>query len=486
MKSNHIAKDLICVKRPNILFAIADDASHMSAYGHSFVKTPNFDWVAKNGVLFNCAFTTNPKCSPSRASILAGMHTWQMEEACDHYGVFPSKFKVFPDLLEDAGYHVGFTGKGWGPGDYISGGFKRNPAGNEYNEKKLIPPEGTSICDIDYSGNFKDFLKDRKNNAPFCFWYGAREPHRQYTDGEGIRYGKTLNDVSVPPYLPQSDVVKSDLLDYANEIDWFDKQLGSIVSTLRECNELENTIIVVTSDNGMPFPRVKGQMYESDLKLPLAISWGKYGKQSIVCDELISFIDFAPTFLEAAGLEKDIQMCGNSLLNIIRGEKDIERNRVFMGRERHDVGRENDAGYPVRCIRTKEYLYIHNFCPDRWPSGNPETGFTDVDSSPTKKYILNQQELANSRYFNLIFAKRGLCELYDIVNDSYCLKNLADQPEYKEIRNSLFKELKEYLIETNDPRIVGDGNTFDNYLYVGNSNHSWKDYIQGTFIKQNY
>src|SRR5690554_5807780 len=117
------------MKRPNILFAIADDASHMSAYGHTFVHTPNFDRIAQEGVLFMNAFTTNPKCAPSRASILTGMHTWQLEEAGNHHGIFPSKFNVFPDILEASGYFVGYTGKGWGPGDWQLGGCKRNPAG---------------------------------------------------------------------------------------------------------------------------------------------------------------------------------------------------------------------------------------------------------------------------------------------------------------------------------------------------------------------
>ena len=104
--------------RPNILFAIADDASHMSAYGPSFLHTSNFDRVAKEGVLFANAFTTNPKCAPSRACILTGRMTWQLEEACNHFGVFPSKFPVYTDLLEKSGYHVGYTGKGWAPGDF--------------------------------------------------------------------------------------------------------------------------------------------------------------------------------------------------------------------------------------------------------------------------------------------------------------------------------------------------------------------------------
>jgi len=261
------------VKRPNILFAIADDASHFSAYGHRFVNTPGFDRVAREGVLFENAFTVNPKCAPSRACILTGMHTWQLEEACNHFGVFPSKFQVFPDLLEAAGYFVGFTGKGWAPGDYAAGGFERNPAGPEFSGRTLDPPSST-ISKKDYAGNFADFLSERPDDQPFCFWYGGHEPHRRYEEGEGIRNGKRIEDVEVPEYWPDTDVVRSDILDYAFETEWFDSQLNEMLELLEANGELDNTIVVVTSDNGMPFPRVKGQMYEDDFHLPLAVRWG--------------------------------------------------------------------------------------------------------------------------------------------------------------------------------------------------------------------
>jgi N-sulfoglucosamine sulfohydrolase len=108
-------------RRPNILFIIADDWSwgHAGAYGCQWIKTPAFDRLAREGVLFNNTFTNNPKCSPCRASILTGRNTWQLEEAMCHYGIFRAKWPVYPDVMERAGYQVGHTGKGWGPGDFI-------------------------------------------------------------------------------------------------------------------------------------------------------------------------------------------------------------------------------------------------------------------------------------------------------------------------------------------------------------------------------
>src|SRR4051794_19582640 len=129
-------------RRPNLLLAIADDWSngHSSIAGCRWVKTPAFDRVAREGALFSNCFTNNPKCSPCRASLLTGRNSWQLEEAMCHFGVFPAKWPVYPDVLEQAGYLVGHTGKGWGPGDFKAGGFKRNPAGPAYQEYKNKPP----------------------------------------------------------------------------------------------------------------------------------------------------------------------------------------------------------------------------------------------------------------------------------------------------------------------------------------------------------
>ncbi|MDI3508381.1 MAG: hypothetical protein PWP55_573 [Clostridiales bacterium] len=477
-------------KQPNILFAIADDASHLGSHMAKFIQTPATDFVIKEGVLFNNAFTTNPKCAPSRASILTGRHTWQLEEACTHFCVFPNKFPLYPDILESAGYFVGYTGKGWAPGDWKRNGLKRNPAGTEFNEKKLTPPNDTKISNCDYAANFEDFLSQRPVQKPFYFWYGGREPHRPYERDEGLRAGKAMDDVKVPSYLPDDEIVKRDFLDYANEVEWFDIHLGKMLKKLEAIGELDNTIVVVTSDNGMPFPRVKGQMYEFDFKLPLVICWRERAKGGRVVDDIVSFIDFAPTFLETAGVAIPKEWPGNSLLDILLSDMDglvnPKRNRAFMGRERHDMGRENDVGYPVRCIRTPEYLYIRNFKPELWPAGNPETGFTNTDSSPTKALIIKQHTEGNDYYFNLAFGKRPLEELYNIKEDPECMNNLAQKEEYKELKAELWLELKAELEKTGDPRIFGNGDIFDRYEYVGDAKHSWKNYVNGTFEPQRY
>jgi len=456
--------------RPNILFAIADDATwqHFSAYGCRFCNTPNFDRVAREGALFMNAFTPLPKCSPSRASILTGKYPWQLEEACDHYGVFPSKFKVFPDMLESAGYFVGYTGKGWGPGNWKKGGFTRNPAGNQFADVNLIPPT-TGINKLDYASNFKIFLDAKPKDKPFCFWYGGFEPHRAYERDSGVKAGKKLEDVTVPPYLPDDPIVRGDLLDYAREIEWFDHHLGLMLDELLKRGEIDKTIIVVTADNGMPFPRDKGHIYEDACHLPLAIRWPGIVAPGTKIDDFVSFVDIAPTFVDIAGAQSTA-MSGKSLINVLRGTSSA-RDHVILGREREDVGRPNDEGYPVRGVRTKDFFYTRNFKPDRWPAGNPETGYTDIDNSPTKTLIVERKD----KFHDLALAKRGPEELYDLRSDPSCVKNVSDDPQYAQIKAKLWEQLKTELTEQQDPRIVGDGDVFDHYKSTAPRGRAWEN-----------
>ena len=476
---------------PNILFAVADDASHFSAYGHSFVDTPHFDRVCRDGIRFTAAFTTNPKCAPSRASILTGRHTWQNRESCLHWNYWPEDLPVYPDMLEAAGYHIGYTGKPWGPGDWSRCGRSRNPAGPEYNKRTLIPPAGSLIADCDYAANFEEFIDERKPNQPFYFWYGGREPHRHYVPGEGAAHGKRIEDVTtVPPYWPDEELIRGDMLDYAYETEWFDTHLGLMLAKLEAIGELDNTLIIVTSDNGCPFPRVKGQMYDDDFRLPFAAMWGARIRPGRVVDDLISFIDLAPTFLEAAGIPKPDYMPGRSLFDTFAGDGSgtvtTERTRAFMGRERHDMGREGDLGYPVRCIRTPDYLYVRNFAPDRWPAGNPETNYTNCDSSPTKTRIVELKDHGNDHYWRLAFGKRPLEELFDINADPYCLNNLAGDQEYADLKDRLRSELDRLLRDTGDPRILGNGDIFESYEYIVDAPHSWAHYLAGDWEQPGY
>ncbi|MCF7785541.1 MAG: sulfatase [Prosthecobacter sp.] len=454
--------------RPNILFVIFDDWGwqHAGAYGCDWVKTPNFDRVAKEGVLFKNAFTSNPKCSPCRATILTGRNSWQLEEAVCHGGIFPPKFAVYPDLLEASGYNVGLTGKGWGPGDFKLNGRTRNPAGPSFDTERTKPPT-TGINKNDYSANFSKFLGQRDAKKPFCFWMGFTEPHRPYELNSGERLGKNLVDVDVPGYFPDNATVRGDMADYAIEVENADAHIGRALAMLEKEGILEDTLVIVTSDHGMPFPRVKGQIYEDGFHLPLAMRWGKGIKPGRVVEDFINVRDFAPTYLELAGLPKHEQISGSSLVKILSSEKSgfiEDRKTMLVGKERHDIGRPNDWGYPVRAIRTPEFFYSHNYHAERWPAGNPETGYRNCDDSPTKAWIIENK----GAYYELAFAYRAEEELYDMVHDTECLRNLAADPKYAATKKELREKMESRLKEEKDPRALGNEAIFDTYKYLGN------------------
>jgi len=471
--------------RPNILFIIFDDWGwqHAGAYGSTWVKTPNFDRVAREGVLFQNAFTSNPKCSPCRATILTGRNTWQLREAVSHNGMFPEGFDVYPDLLEKAGYTVGLTGKGWGPGDFKSLAKRtRNPAGPNFDTFTNQVP-ATGIGRNDYARNFEAFLTARPKDKPFCFWMGFHEPHRGYELNSGVRLGKKLADVTVPSYLPDTAVVRGDLADYAVEVEWADSHIGRALTALAAQGELENTLIVVTSDHGMPFPYVKGQIHEDGFRLPLAMRWGKGIKPGRVVADFINVRDFAPTYLELAGVAPHPQITGTSLVKLLRSPDSgwIEnRAEMLVGKERHDIGRPNDLGYPVRALQTKDFLYVHNFHPERWPVGNPETDFGNCDPSPTKEFI----KLLGGHFYELNFGKRQPDELYDLRNDPAGVKNLANDLAYAGTLEAMRTRMMALLKAEQDPRALGQAAIFDTYQYTGPRNKGYETWLKAQEEKQ--
>ena len=413
--------------RPNILFCIMDDASwaHMSSYGCEWVETPAFDRLASEGILFMNAYTPNAKCAPSRSSILTGRNSWQLEEAANHVVVFPAKFKTFPEVLREAGYMTGKTGKGWGPGDPgMLNGKPRELIGTSWTKYKE-PVIAKGISSENYAANFADFL-DASKGKEWFFWFGAREPHRRYEYGSGVKNGKELSAIKqVPAFWPDTETVRNDMLDYGLEIEHADRHLGMMIEMLEDRGLLDNTLILMTSDNGMPFPRCKAQEYEYASHMPLAIMWPtgiQHPGRSV--DDMVSFIDFAATFLELAKIPFEqsgmLPSPGRSLTDIFYSDKagqvNPDRDVVLIGKERHDYSRPNNAGYPIRGIVGKGLLYLYNYELDRWPAGNPELGYLDCDGGATKTEILEQRRGGiEDSYWQLSFGKRLVHEeFFDI------------------------------------------------------------------------
>jgi len=435
-------------RRPNILVVISDDQSwpHAGAYGCRFVNTPAFDRVAAEGVLFTNAFTAAPQCSPNRAAILAGRPIGGLREAGTHCSLFPRDLAVYPQLLAEAGYLVGADGKGWAPGEFTAAGWPHNPAGPG-------------------ARGFEAFLARRRAGQPFCFWYGSTHPHRGYKAGSGIAAGKDPAAVTVPSYLPDTPAVRSDFLDYALAIEQFDGQLNRLLTTLRAAGELDTTLVVVTSDNGMPFPRAKATLYDDGLHVPLAIRWPAHVRPGRTTTALVSHVDLAPTFLEAAGIAIPASMVGRSLLPLLtegrQGGPEVAREFILAGRERHTSARPDNAGYPSRAIRTDRHLLIVNYRPERHPLGDHGD---DVDDGPTKRLVMKgRNDPALRRWHDLCFGLRPREELYDIQADPGCIDNRADDPACAAIRADLLRHLTADLVAAGDPRELDGGDIFDSY-----------------------
>ena len=470
--------DPISNGRPNILFIIADDASRdsMGVYGSTYVETPNFDRIASEGVLFTQAYNCNPKCAPARACLLTGRYSWQLQEACNHNPFLSSRWAFYPYLLEASGYCVGYTGKGWGPGEFRGYDASRsrdklNPAGHPFQTEKLKPPY-SGINNIDYAGNFKVFLDQMPKQKPFCFWFGTKEPHRSYGKDNWKLDGRDLSKVTVPAYYPDNATIRGDLADYAIEVEWYDHHIGRALKELEQRDMLDNTMIIATSDHGMPFPRVKGQIYDDGFHVPMAVRWGNRVQAGRVVTDFITFPDVAPTIMEAAGVKLHSQMTGKSFLPQLLSKKsgriDSTRDHTLLGKERHDIGRTDgdqlSVGYPARAIRYDRYLYVRNFKPDRWPVGDPGYGLLNCDGSPTKSYLTGlSMAHPDFRFYEMSFGKRKQEELYDMQQDPDCINNLAGKPELKAIKTALWEQLRKELTEQEDPRMIGNGDIFDFY-----------------------
>lgn len=495
-------------KRPNILFAISDDQSfqHTGFAGCNYVRTPAFDRIAREGVYFSNCYAGSPGCAPSRSSLVTGRHHWQNEQSGQHASSWLKKHVPFIDLLEKNGYSTGRTGKGVSPFQYArdendslwresdAGGIEHSSISYAKGADERV---ASGISQTNYAENFKYFVDNVKEDKPFFFWYGAKEPHRAYEKGSWKKIGKKLSDVTVPKFLPDNEEIRGDLLDYAVEIEWFDLHLQRMLEYLDQIGELENTIVIVTADNGMPFPRAKANCYEYGAHVPMAIRYPKKFPANRIIKDPVTFIDIAPTILEITNTTSNgmLPITGVSMLDMLTSKKsDIDSSdkerAVFSGRERHSSSRYLNWGYPQRAIRLGEYLYVWNMKPERWSAGAPQkfdpndstkllpmygldeqknymrqSAFTDIDDCPTKTFIIeNYEDDAILPYFDLAHGKRPEYELYNVIEDPFCLENLSEKESFKTISNDLNEKLLAELKKTNDPRVVGTNpEVFDSY-----------------------
>ena len=501
-------------KKPNILFAFADDwGRHASVYAemdgpgtvNDVFKTKNFDLIAKSGVLFNNAYVNAPSCTPCRSSILSGQHFWRTGRGAILQGaVWDESIPTWPLLLEKNGYHIGYTWKVWSPGSPKDAPFGGNrnaysSAGVSFNgfsqtatkliSKGMTVEEAKEELLKQVRENFISMLSKRKEGQPFAYWFGPTNVHRKWIKGSGMNlWGISADSLKgkLPPFLPDVHTVREDFSDYLGEVKGFDLALGVLIEELKKVGLYDNTIIAISGDHGPAgFPYGKCNLYDFGTRVSLALSGpGIIGNR--VVNDFVTLPDLASTFLESGNVEVPNVMTSKSLWPILKSNKkgivDESRDYVLTGRERHVArARRGQMPYPQRAIRTDKYLYIMNFKPDRYPLGdhynldtdkeanvNQLTNNTfitipDEDAGPTKAWIVkNRKDPKYKKYFSRAYGKRPLEELYDLGKDPYQMNNVARESEYERVRNELNQKLFNLLNETKDPRLLNDGSFFEN------------------------
>jgi arylsulfatase A-like enzyme len=424
---------------PGVVIFVADDwsADFAGAYGDPSTRTPAFDRLGREGVLFRSAFATAPVCAPSRASLLTGRPPHALGEAASQWGRFPDSVATYPEMLLAAGWAAGHVGKGWGPGPLAGG---------------ALDPAGPAFQDL------AAFLADAAADRPFHVWVGSRRPHRPFRP-EGALRAPGAPDVGFrPPHLPDLPEIRDDLAEYGRQVEALDRELRDVLRALARDGRDARTTVVVTSDQGMPFPRAKADVYDAGVRVPLLFRPPEAVRPGAVVESLADLSDVAPTLLGIAGLPAPPGAAGSDLGAVLRGERDAVRDAVFVERERHNAARPGLLGYPVRAVRTREHLYVLNLRSDRGPAGEPtfpapDAGYADVDPSPTKDRLLRgADDPALATAFARAFARRPAEELYDVARDPGQLRDLARDVEFAAVRDALRARLAAWMEAHGDPR----------------------------------
>jgi len=420
---------------------------------------------------------------------------WQCEATAIHYRYFPSGFAILPDVLQENGYHVGFTGKGWGPGDYSYEAlpYRRNPAGPVYNTIKhtdeFLEQAGTGISDVDYARTFAKFLSEKSDDQPFYFWYGPFEPHHPY-DKKLLEPmdPSYLDSLYIPPTLPNdyqlnaygqpNESAKLSKEHYAGmyeECHHAETHMLTMIDLLRETGQLNNTLIIAVGDNGTSVPRAKASLYDYGVRVPFLAMWKEKIQPGRQVDDFVCHSEIMPTVLEAADIplpeSVTTQSFLGSLLSQGNGRIDENRDHIITAMEMHDY-----PAKPRRMIRNDRFTYIRNFfkSPDIRLGEFNQTAYENCLENGTV-YSPFYQYPGHPDSYN--YAKKHFTynqeELYDLETDPWQLNNLAVDPAHNQTRLRLKKQMEDELTLSGDPRYTGN-------LQVWERTNEWVDYWNRT------
>ncbi|WP_395750160.1 sulfatase [Prosthecobacter sp.] len=449
-------------QRPNILFILGDNWRwpNAGALGDTHAHTPAFDRIAREGVVFTHTFNPVPSCSPTRSCLLTGKAAHQLGERASLWSAFPKDTPVVTQMLREAGYDIGYTAKPWAPGNHAISGWEENPVGPKF-------------------ASFADFHARHDATKPFFFWLGNTDTATHAGKMDFAQYAREENiapaSLPIPPELPDCPELRNDLLNYYGGIIKLDRTAAAALAVLEKAGQLENTVIIYTSDNGWQMPRGLANCYDSGSRVPLAIRWGRQVTAGRQVDDFVNVADLCPTFLDLAGISPPSEMSMHSLKKLLLDQPDpTVRDAVFIERERHADVRRDNLSYPIRAVRTRDFLYIRNLRPDRWPAGDPDVFFLhdrpfgDVDTTQVKDFLLkHQNDAAYANFIALIFGKRPAEELYDLRADPAQIHNIAAQPEAAATLQLLRARVDQWMKDTHDPRLDPAYDGWDHFPYYG-------------------
>ncbi|MEX0685123.1 MAG: sulfatase-like hydrolase/transferase [Balneolales bacterium] len=420
-------------ERPNIVWISTEDISPLlGAYGDTVVNTPVLDQLASDGVRFTKAFSTAGVCAPSRAAIITGMHqssigahqhrtTSEGPGMKPYLTVPPTHVKAFTEYLRAAGYYT--TNKGKTDYQFAPHSDNNQPisAWDETgaNAHWRNAPEGQPFFSV------FNFMTTHESQV----WPNPKRP---------VTVDPDL--VEVPPYYADTPIVRRDIAQQYSNIERMDAQVGRILNQLEKDGLAENTVVFFWSDHGGALPRQKRAMYDSGIHVPVIIRWPGVIEPGSVDDEMMSFVDLAPTVLSIAGVDVPAHMQGRALYG---SQKQDPPEYIFAARDRHDE--DHDM---VRAVRDKRYKYIRNYFPNE-----PYSGWVSYENlMPIKKEMLrlHAEGKLDSVQSSWIDDARPVHELYDLIEDPHEINNLAKKKEYKDTRTRMSKALDQWMTEIDD------------------------------------
>ena len=416
-------------KPTNFVFLISDDhtAADLGAYGNTAVTSPHLDKLAREGMRFDRCFVTSPQCSPNRSSIFTGCTSHTTGTSRLHVPL-PDWEPTIIDSLKEKGYHTGV--------------FRKHHHGPGFQKR------------LDFYGDakapFRQFFDSKPKDKPFWLQVGFTDPHRPYKAG-AFQPPHDPKKVIVPKWLPDWPEVRQDLAMYYDYIARMDSEVGQLMDLLASNGHANDTMVIMTGDNGMPFPRAKGTLYEAGVHVPL-IAWmpGRIAAGTSK-REMISHVDLPSTWLDAAGVKQSAKMQGRSFLPLLLGQAYQARTEVFAERNWH-----NNFD-PMRSIRTERHKFIFNAAPHmpyRLPS--------DLEASPTWQAMWSKRQSATPLHLRHLFSPtRPVTQLFDLAEDPLELNNLVESPKHAEVRVDLERRLSKWMNDTYDFLPAGAGTAND-------------------------